>query len=64
MAHRQEARERAPPAVDASRIKANIDFKAARIFHLRAGQFYDVTLIDPSRGELWFSTDAEVLAAG
>jgi endonuclease YncB( thermonuclease family) len=44
-------------------IKGNIS-SSGRIFHSPGQQDYDSTRIDPSRGERWFCSEAEALAAG
>ena len=50
-----------PPG--ACRIKGNIS-KKGQIFHLPGSRDYDRTRIDPTKGERWFCTEAEALAAG
>jgi hypothetical protein len=45
-------------------IKGNISVSGERIYHLPDGQFYDVTRIDPFKGERWFCTEAEARSAG
>jgi endonuclease YncB( thermonuclease family) len=44
-------------------IKGNISSKG-RIYHLPGSEFYDRTWIDESKGERWFCSEAEALAAG
>jgi len=50
-------------APGACRIKGNIS-KKGQIFHLPGTRDYDRTKIDPKKGERWFCTEAEALAAG
>lgn len=45
-------------------IKGNINDKGERIYHVPGGKFYDRTQVNPSKGERWFCTAAEALAAG
>jgi hypothetical protein len=46
-------------------IKGNISFDdGERIYHVPGGAFYDETVIDESRGERWFCTEQEAVAAG
>ena len=47
----------------ACRIKGNIS-KKGQIFHLPGSRDYDRTKIDPKKGERWFCTEAEAIAAG
>ena len=51
-------------APDQCRIKGNISSKGERIYHAPGGQYYDRTKIDPSKGERWFCSEAEAIAAG
>lgn len=44
-------------------IKGNIS-RHGRIYHLPGSAFYDAVRIDPSRGERWFCSESEALAAG
>ena len=55
-----------PTASDASdcKIKGNISAKGVRIYHIPGGQYYDRTVITPSKGEKWFCSEAEARAAG
>ena len=50
-----------PPG--ACRIKGNIS-KKGQIFHLPGARDYARTRIDEARGERWFCTEAEAIAAG
>jgi endonuclease YncB( thermonuclease family) len=44
-------------------IKGNIS-KGERIYHVPGGRYYDATVIDAAKGERWFCTEAEAVAAG
>jgi endonuclease YncB( thermonuclease family) len=54
----------APPASGNCLIKGNINSEGERIYHLPGGSYYDATIIDASRGERWFCSEAEAVAAG
>jgi len=45
-------------------IKGNISRKGERIYHMPFHQFYGRTKIDEAKGERWFCTEDEALAAG
>lgn len=45
-------------------IKGNISSKGARIYHRPGQQHYHQTRISPSKGERYFCTEAEAVAAG
>jgi len=46
-------------------IKGNISFRTGeKIYHVPGGEFYDETVINASKGERWFCTEAEARAAG
>lgn len=45
-------------------IKGNINGKGQRIYHTPYSAHYERTRIDPSKGERWFCSEAEALAAG
>ncbi len=46
-------------------IKGNISLNTGeKIYHVPGGDFYDKTVIDESRGERWFCTEADAVAAG
>ena len=45
-------------------IKGNISSKGERIYHPPGCRYYNSTLIDPKRGERWFCTENEAVAAG
>ena len=46
-------------------IKGNISYKGdARIYHLPGQEDYADTVISPERGERWFCSEADAVAAG
>jgi endonuclease YncB( thermonuclease family) len=45
-------------------IKGNINRKGERIYHVPGGLSYSNTVIDTTRGERWFCSEAEARAAG
>ena len=45
-------------------IKGNIGASGDKIYHLPGCPYYDKTKIDEARGEKWFCTEAEAIAAG
>lgn len=45
-------------------IKGNISVSGERIYHLPHNRYYSETVIDESRGESWFCSEAEARAAG
>ncbi len=45
-------------------IKGNISSKGERIYHVPGGRYYGATVIDAAKGERWFCTEAEAVAAG
>jgi endonuclease YncB( thermonuclease family) len=45
-------------------IKGNMSSKGERIYHVPGGRYYDATVIDTLKGEQWFCTEAEAVAAG
>jgi len=46
-------------------IKGNISIRTGeQIYHVPSGEFYDETVIDASKGERFFCTEAEAVAAG
>ena len=51
-----------PPSTDC-RIKGNIS-ERGKIYHVPGSPSYDQTKIDESKGERWFCTEAEAIAAG
>lgn len=46
------------------RIKGNISWGGARIYHVPGDEYYDATRIATGKGERWFCTEAEARAAG
>jgi micrococcal nuclease len=46
------------------RIKGNINSRGEKIYHVPGGKSYDQTVIEPEKGERWFCTEAEAIAAG
>lgn len=56
----------APPAVDpaACNIKGNISSSGERIYHVPGQRHYEETVISPEKGERWFCTEQEAVAAG
>ena len=54
----------ASPAATSYLIKGNINSKGERIYHVPGGEYYDATAIDPAKGERWFCTEADAVAAG
>jgi endonuclease YncB( thermonuclease family) len=51
-------------AVGQCAVKGNISSKGERIYHVPGGRYYDATVIDTAKGERWFCTEAEAVAAG
>src|SRR3989338_149352 len=49
---------------DNPRIKGNISSSGERIYHVPSGQYYSVTQINESKGEMLFCTEAEARSAG
>ena len=45
-------------------IKGNINSKGTKIYHVPGTSAYASTKIDTSKGERWFCTEADALAAG
>lgn len=45
-------------------IKGNINSKGEKIYHMPGQRDYKKTVIDESKGERWFATEAEAKAAG
>jgi hypothetical protein len=61
------ATAQAPPAERPDRqcmIKGNINGKGERIYHPPGCRYYGSTIIDPQRGERWFCSEQEAVAAG
>ena len=57
------AAAQAPPAKPCQ-IKGNINAQGVRIYHPPGCRYYKDTIIDTNRGERWFCTEAEAVAAG
>lgn len=51
-------------ATDGCPIKGNINADGERIYHTPYSRWYDRTRISTARGERWFCSEAEALAAG
>ena len=49
---------------DDCQIKGNISSSGEKIYHTPAQRYYDKTVIDQSKGERWFCTEAEAQEAG
>lgn len=60
---RVRAAKVAQQAPGACQIKGNISDKG-RVYHLPGTRSYAATRINPARGEKWFCTEAEAVAAG
>ncbi len=45
-------------------IKGNINLEGAKIYHVPEGRYYAGTRIEPERGEHWFCSEEEAVAAG
>jgi hypothetical protein len=45
-------------------IKGNINREGVRIYHMPAQMAYQLTQIDPRKGERWFCNEADAIAAG
>jgi len=56
--------ERINGAVTGCVIKGNINASGERIYHVPGNRYYDETKIDVGRGERWFCSDSEAVAAG
>lgn len=52
------------PAPTSCAIKGNISYEGERIYHVPGQQYYDVTGIDTARGERWFCSESDAVAAG
>ena len=61
--HRDRASNDSQKA-DACIIKGNINSKGERIYHVPGTSKYDATVIDESKGERWFRSEEEAIAAG
>ncbi len=51
-------------ACDQPLIKGNINSSGVKIYHVPGGYYYDDTIIDEAKGERWFCTEAQAVAAG
>ena len=49
---------------ESCRIKGNISINGERIYHVPGTEWYDETRIDRVKGEKWFCSEEEALAAG
>ena len=45
-------------------IKGNVAASGERIYHVPGGEYYAVTRVSPAKGERWFCSEAEAVAAG
>ena len=54
----------AQPSSKQCLIKGNVNSKGERIYHPPGCRYYNATVIDPNRGERWFCTENEAIAAG
>jgi micrococcal nuclease len=45
-------------------IKGNINSKGEKIYHVPGGKYYEATVLEPEKGERWFCSEAEAVAAG
>ena len=63
LAYRRYSARHVPDAPGSCLIKGNIS-RNGRIYHVPGGAHYDRTVIDISRGERWFCTEAGARAAG
>ena len=50
--------------VPACAIKGNINSKGERIYHIPGSRYYSKTMINEAKGERWFCSETEALAAG
>ena len=53
-----------PESATGCLIKGNISSKGESIYHVPGDQHYDRTKIRTSKGERWFCSEAEAVAAG
>jgi endonuclease YncB( thermonuclease family) len=54
----------APTGARSCRIKGNVNWEGERIYHVPGSSSYDETIIDPSKGERLFCSEADARAAG
>ena len=59
-----ESASPAQPRRSGCDVKGNINGDGERIYHTPDSPSYDATVIDESRGERWFCTEAQARAAG
>ena len=62
----EEPKETSPNTTPTSEcvIKGNINSKGVKIYHVPGQQYYDETVITPSKGERYFCTEQEAIDAG
>ncbi len=53
-----------PVSADGCVIKGNINGKGERIYHVPGDDSYDETVVTASKGERWFCSEADAIAAG
>jgi endonuclease YncB( thermonuclease family) len=59
-----QQRAQPQPPSEGCRIKGNINNEGERIYHVPGSKNFDETVIDESKGERWFCTEAEARRAG
>jgi micrococcal nuclease len=52
------------PAPGGCVIKGNISDTGERIYHVPGQQYYDRTVVTPAKGERWFCSESDAVAAG
>ena len=52
------------PSAKQCLIKGNVSSMGERIYHPPGCRYYNATVIDPNRGERWFCSEADAVAAG
>ena len=60
--HKDLQKRRKAPGI--CRVKGAISEAGERVYHLPGGERYDPTEIDLTKGERWFCTEANAIAAG
>jgi len=60
----QRRAENSKPAASGCVIKGNINRKGVRIYHTPASAWYSRTKVTPAKGERWFCSEREAIAAG
>jgi endonuclease YncB( thermonuclease family) len=60
----QRGGTRTPSRPDGCYIKGNISGADERIYHVPGSSSYDGTVVDETKGERWFCTEAQARAAG